>query len=80
MSRTWVHRAIDDFVDDYVCKVVNLQKCVGQGEISLSDVFLSQTGRKLVFRSEPPRHKKREDDGADQASREEEELAYFFQY
>ncbi|XP_055999216.1 cilia- and flagella-associated protein 100-like isoform X1 [Ostrea edulis] len=39
-----------------------------------------QTGRKLVFRSEPPRHKKREDDGADQASREEEELAYFFQY
>ncbi|KAK3102468.1 hypothetical protein FSP39_011574 [Pinctada imbricata] len=39
-----------------------------------------QTGRKLVFRSEPPRHKKREDDGADQASKEEEELAYFFQY
>lgn len=42
--------------------------------------FVPQTGRKLVFRSEPPRHKKREDDGADQASREEEELAYFFQY
>lgn len=39
-----------------------------------------QTGRKLVFRSEPPRHKKREDDGADQASKEEEELAYFFQW
>lgn len=37
-----------------------------------------QTGRKLVFRSEPPTHKKKEDDGADQASREEEELAYFF--
>lgn len=39
-----------------------------------------QTGRKLVFRSEPPRHKKKEDDGADLASREEEELAYFFSW
>ncbi|XP_021343991.1 cilia- and flagella-associated protein 100-like isoform X1 [Mizuhopecten yessoensis] len=39
-----------------------------------------QTGRKLVFRSEPPRHKKKEDERDDQASREEEELAYFFQY
>ncbi|KAK2165290.1 hypothetical protein LSH36_52g03004 [Paralvinella palmiformis] len=35
-------------------------------------------GRKLVARSEPPTLRKREDDGADQASREEEELAYFF--
>jgi len=35
-------------------------------------------GRKLVARSEPPMLHKREDDGADQASREEEELAYFF--
>ncbi|KAL3853111.1 hypothetical protein ACJMK2_016688 [Sinanodonta woodiana] len=39
-----------------------------------------QTGRKLVFRSEPPRLKKKEDLGADLASREEEELAYFFQW
>ena len=39
---------------------------------------LSQIGRKLVARSEPPTLRKREDDGADQASREEEELAYFF--
>lgn len=37
-----------------------------------------QTGRKLVFRSEPPRHKKKEDDRSDQQSKEEEELAYFF--
>lgn len=37
-----------------------------------------QLGRKLVVRSEPPRHKKKEDDTAAQASREEEELAYFF--
>ena len=41
-------------------------------------LFLFQTGRKLVARSEPPQLKKREDDAADQASREEEELAYFF--
>ena len=40
-------------------------------------VFL-QTGRKLVARSEPPRLKKQEDDGADLASKEEEELAYYF--
>ncbi|KAL8558193.1 hypothetical protein ACOMHN_036282 [Nucella lapillus] len=38
------------------------------------------TGKKLVFRSEPPQLKKKEDDGADQASREEEELAYYFQW
>ncbi|KAK7102985.1 cilia- and flagella-associated protein 100-like [Littorina saxatilis] len=38
------------------------------------------TGKRLVFRSEPPQLKKKEDDGADQASREEEELAYFFQW
>merc|ERR1712226_441888 len=37
-----------------------------------------KTGRRVVGRSEPPQIKKREDDGADQASREEEELAYFF--
>lgn len=37
-----------------------------------------QTGRKLVFRSEPPRHKKKEDDRNDQQNKEEEELAYFF--
>lgn len=37
-----------------------------------------KTGRKLVGRSEPPQLKKREDDAADQATREEEELAYFF--
>ncbi|XP_067683818.1 cilia- and flagella-associated protein 100-like [Haliotis asinina] len=39
-----------------------------------------KTGKKLVFRSEPPRLKKKEDEGADQASKEEEELAYFFQW
>ncbi|KAL5014450.1 hypothetical protein ScPMuIL_008720 [Solemya velum] len=39
-----------------------------------------KTGRRLVFRSEPPRHKKKEEDGADQASKEEEEYAYFFQW
>ncbi|XP_064605525.1 LOW QUALITY PROTEIN: cilia- and flagella-associated protein 100-like [Liolophura sinensis] len=37
-------------------------------------------GKRLVFRSEPPQVKKKEDSGADQASREEEELAYFFQW
>ncbi|XP_025108512.1 cilia- and flagella-associated protein 100-like [Pomacea canaliculata] len=39
-----------------------------------------KTGKKLVFRSEPPQLKKKEDEGADQASREEEELAYYFQW
>ncbi|CAL1543352.1 unnamed protein product [Lymnaea stagnalis] len=37
-----------------------------------------KTGKKLVFRSEPPMLKKKEDEGADQASREEEELQYYF--
>ncbi|XP_067933536.1 cilia- and flagella-associated protein 100-like [Watersipora subatra] len=35
-------------------------------------------GKKLVFRSEPPAIKKKDESGADKASREEEELAYFF--
>ncbi|GFO44040.1 coiled-coil domain-containing protein 37-like isoform x1, partial [Plakobranchus ocellatus] len=39
-----------------------------------------KTGKKLVFRSEPPQMKKKEDEGADQASREEEELAYYFSW
>lgn len=39
-----------------------------------------KTGRKLVFRSEPPQLKKKEDEGADQATREEEELAYYFSW
>lgn len=39
---------------------------------------LLQTGKKLVFRSEPPAVKKKDTSGADKASREEEELAYFF--
>ncbi|WAR25891.1 CP100-like protein [Mya arenaria] len=39
-----------------------------------------RTGRKLVFRSEPPRHKKKEDDRNDLQSKEEEELAYFFSW
>ncbi|XP_074644116.1 cilia- and flagella-associated protein 100-like isoform X1 [Tubulanus polymorphus] len=39
-----------------------------------------KTGKKLVYRSEPPRLKKKEDDGNDQASKEEEELAHFFQW
>nr|KAG5711462.1 hypothetical protein BaRGS_025889 [Batillaria attramentaria] len=39
-----------------------------------------KTGKRLVFRSEPPQLKKKEDDGADQATREEEELAYYFQW
>jgi len=37
-----------------------------------------QTGKRLVFRSKPPEIKKKEDEGADQASREEEELQYYF--
>mgnify|MGYP001791328214 CR=1 FL=1 len=41
-------------------------------------LFSVQTGKKLVFRSEPPAIKKKDDSGADKASREEEELAYFF--
>jgi len=40
--------------------------------------IITQTGKKLVFRSEPPAIKKKDDSGADKASREEEELAYFF--
>jgi len=36
-------------------------------------------GRPLVMRSEPPQMKKREAEAADQANREEEELAYYFQ-
>lgn len=39
-----------------------------------------QTGRKLVFRSEPPRQKKREDDGAGQDSALLEEEAYLYHY
>ena len=37
-----------------------------------------KTGRKVVGRSEPPRLRRKEDDGEDQRTREEEELAYFF--
>ncbi|KAK2185785.1 hypothetical protein NP493_222g01038 [Ridgeia piscesae] len=37
-----------------------------------------RTGRPLVFRSEPPSFLKEEDDGSEQATREEEELAYYF--
>ena len=40
--------------------------------------YIFQTGRKLVARSEPPQLKKREDEAADLATREEEELAYYF--
>lgn len=39
-----------------------------------------QTGKRLVFRSKPPEIKKKEDEGADQASREEEELQYYFSW
>lgn len=39
-----------------------------------------QTGRKLVFRSEPPKQKKREDDGAGQDSALLEEEAYLYHY
>ncbi|XP_078678826.1 cilia- and flagella-associated protein 100-like [Branchiostoma floridae x Branchiostoma belcheri] len=35
-------------------------------------------GRKLVFRSEPPRRKAKKDKAQEKATREEEELAYFF--
>ena len=53
--------------------------CVGVYQVKYGTYDSSfQTGRKLVFRSEPPRHKKKEDVGADQASAEEEMLAYFF--
>ncbi len=44
--------------------------------INLYELF--QLGRKLVVRSEPPQAKKEKDDGADLASKEEEELAYYF--
>lgn len=40
--------------------------------------FISQTGKKLVFRSEPPQLEKKEDEGADLATKEEEELQYYF--
>lgn len=36
------------------------------------------TGKKLMFRSEPPRMKKKQDKKLDHTTREEEELAYFF--
>ncbi|KAH9490579.1 hypothetical protein Btru_033585 [Bulinus truncatus] len=39
-----------------------------------------KTGKKLVFRSEPPMLKKKEDEGADQTSKEEEELLYYFSW
>lgn len=39
---------------------------------------LLQLGRRLVPRSEPPQAKKVHDQIAEQASREEEELAYYF--
>jgi len=39
-----------------------------------------QTGKRLVFRSQPPEIKKKEDEGADQANREEEELQYYFSW
>lgn len=40
--------------------------------------FSLQTGKKLMFRSEPPRMKKKQDKKLDHTTREEEELAYFF--
>jgi len=40
--------------------------------------WLLQLGRRLVPRSEPPQLKKVHDEVAEQASREEEELAYYF--
>ncbi|CAG5132377.1 unnamed protein product, partial [Candidula unifasciata] len=39
-----------------------------------------QTGKKLVFRSEPPQLEKKEDEGADLATKEEEELQYYFSW
>ncbi|XP_055881310.1 cilia- and flagella-associated protein 100-like isoform X3 [Biomphalaria glabrata] len=39
-----------------------------------------KTGKRLVFRSEPPMLKKKEDEGADQTSKEEEELMYYFSW
>jgi len=40
--------------------------------------WLLQFGRRLVPRSEPPQPKKAHDEIAEQATREEEELAYYF--
>jgi len=40
--------------------------------------WLLQLGRRLMPRSEPPQPKKVLDEIAEQASREEEELAYYF--
>lgn len=46
--------------------------------ISVVYCWLLQLGRRLVPRSEPPQPKKVLDEVAEQASREEEELAYYF--
>ena len=40
--------------------------------------FFLQTGRKLVFRSEPPQTKRKVDMSKQKADKEEEEMAYFF--
>lgn len=40
--------------------------------------FLLQTGRKLVYRSEPPQTKRKVDKSKQKADKEEEEMAYFF--
>ena len=37
-----------------------------------------QTGRKLVYRSEPPQTKRKVDRSKEKANKEEEEMAYFF--
>jgi DNA invertase Pin-like site-specific DNA recombinase len=39
-----------------------------------------KTGKPLVFRSEPPQMKKKDDSDELQANKEEEEMAYFFQW
>ncbi len=38
----------------------------------------TQTGRRLVYRSEPPIHKKKHQDKDEKKEREEEEMKYFF--
>jgi len=57
---------------------LNIQHYTGLTVSHVILLHLSQTGKKLVFRSEPPAIRKKDDSGADKASREEEELAYFF--
>ena len=45
---------------------------------SITVIYKTQLGRKLVYRSEPPMLKRKQKDGASKKDKEEEELQYFF--